>query len=62
MARPIRIDVEGGVYHVISRGIDRQDIFRGDADRIHFIDRLAEARRRFRLSVYGYVLMGNHFT
>ncbi len=49
------------MYHVISRGIDRQDIFREDADRIHFLDRLAEAQRRFRLSVYGYVLMTNHF-
>ena len=61
MARPIRIDIEGGVYHVISRGIDRQDIFREDADRIHFLDRWAEAQQRFRLSVYGYVLMSNHF-
>jgi REP element-mobilizing transposase RayT len=61
MARPIRVDVEDGVYHVISRGIDRQNIFREDADRIHFLDRLAEAQRRFRLSVYGYVLMNNHF-
>lgn len=49
------------MYHVISRGIDRQDVFRADADRIHFLDRLAEAQRRFRLSVYGFVLMSNHF-
>ena len=61
MARPIRVDVEGGVYHVISRGIDRHEVFREDADRIHFLDRLAEAQRRFRLFVYGYVLMDNHF-
>jgi REP element-mobilizing transposase RayT len=61
MARPVRVDVKGGIYHVISRGTDRQDIFREDADRIHFLDRLAEAQRRFRLSVYGYVLMSNHF-
>lgn len=46
---------------MISRGIDRQDIFREDADRVHFLDRLAEAQQRFRLSVYGYVLMSNHF-
>jgi REP element-mobilizing transposase RayT len=36
-------------------------LFKDDVDRIHFLDRLAEAQRRFRLSVYGYVLMDNHF-
>ena len=61
MARPIRVDIADGVYHVISRGIDRQDIFREDADRVHFLDRLAEAQRRFRLRIFAYVLMSNHF-
>jgi hypothetical protein len=42
MARPIRVDVEGGEYHVISRGIDRHDVFRRDVDWIHFLDRLEE--------------------
>jgi len=57
----MRVDIEGGVYHVICRGTERCDLFKTDADRIHFLDRLAEAQRRFRLSVYGYVLMDNHF-
>lgn len=61
MARPIRIDVEDGVYHVISRGTDRSDLFREEADYVHFLDRLAEAQERFRLSIYSYVLMRNHF-
>ena len=61
MARPLRVNVEGGIYHVISRGTERGLIFRDDKDRAHFIDRLAEAQKRFRLSVYGYVLMDNHF-
>lgn len=61
MARPIRIDIADGVYHVMSRGTERCDLFKDDADRIHFLDRLAEAQRRFRLFVYGYVLMNNHF-
>lgn len=61
MPRPVRIDVEGGVYHVISRGTERRDLFSEEADYIHFLDRLAEAQRRFHLSVYGYVLMKNHF-
>lgn len=61
MARPIRVDIADGVYHVICRGTERCYLFKVDADRIHFLDRLAEAQRRFRLSVYGYVLMDNHF-
>ncbi len=61
MARPVRVDVADGVYHVVSRGTERCDLFKEDTDRIHFLDRLAEAQRRFRLFVYGYVLMDNHF-
>ena len=61
MARPLRVDVEGGIYHVISRGTERGLLFREDKDRIHFLDRLAEAQQRFRLFVYAYVLMDNHF-
>lgn len=61
MARPIRIDVADGVYHVISRGTERCALFREEADYLHFLDRLGEARRRFRLRIYEYVLMNNHF-
>jgi len=61
MARPVRVNVADGVYHVVNRGTERCDLFKDDADRIHFLDRLAEAQRRFRLFVYGYVLMDNHF-
>lgn len=53
--------MEGGTYHVISRGTERAPIFRTDPDRKHFLERLAEAQRRFHLCVYAYVLMDNHF-
>ncbi len=61
MARPVRVDVANGVYHVVCRGTERCDLFKEDADRVHFLDQLARAKRRFRLSIYGYVLMANHF-
>ncbi len=61
MARPVRIDIEDGIYHVMSRGTERCDLFSEEADYLHFLDRLAEAQRRFRLSLHGYVLMKNHF-
>lgn len=60
MARPLRIDIEDGIYHVVTRGIDRNAIFRVDADRNHFIDLMAEAHQRFRLRFIAYVLMDNH--
>lgn len=46
---------------MISRGTERGHVFREDKDCTHFLDRLAEAQRRFRLLVYAYVLMDNHF-
>jgi REP element-mobilizing transposase RayT len=61
MARPLRVDLEDGVYHVMSRGIDRRAIFTADKDRRHFLEVLAAARDRFRLRIYAYVLMDNHF-
>ncbi|MCU0858821.1 MAG: transposase [Pontiellaceae bacterium] len=55
------MDLEDGVYHVMSRGIDRRAIFTADKDRRHFLEVLAAARDRFRLRIYAYVLMDNHF-
>jgi REP element-mobilizing transposase RayT len=61
MARPVRIDVAGGWYHVTSRGNERKAIFRDDRDRNHFLELLAESTERFRLRVHAYVLMPNHY-
>ena len=61
MARPLRVDIVDGVYHVMSRGIDRNCIYKDDRDRLHFLDILSVAQERFRLRIYAYVLMDNHF-
>ena len=37
MARPLRIQYEGAVYHVTCRGNERKDIFKDDADRERFL-------------------------
>ena len=37
MARPIRFEFAGAIYHVTSRGDRREDIYDSDADREHFI-------------------------
>ena len=61
MARPLRLDHAGGVWHVTSRGNERREIFREDEDRERFLRTLAEVVRRFRWRVHAYVLMGNHY-
>jgi REP element-mobilizing transposase RayT len=61
MARPLRIEFAGALYHVTSRGNERRRIFRSDRDRITFLSLLGEAAERFGWSVTAYVLMTNHF-
>lgn len=61
MARPLRIDVPGGWYHVTARGIERRAIYRDDRDREHFLELLQEAVRRLGIVLHAYVLMNNHY-
>jgi len=61
MARPLRIDVADGWYHVTARGLDRKAIFRDDGDRAHFMELLEEMASRYRVRLHAYVLMGNHY-
>ena len=61
MARPLRIEMPDGVYHVTSRGLERRSIVRDEVDRekwLGLLDRVA-TRRGWR--VFAWVLMGNHF-
>ena len=61
MARPLRLEHPGAVWHVTSRGNNRQDIYIDDDDRIMFLSILADTVRRFRWTVDAHVLMSNHF-
>jgi putative transposase len=61
MSRPIRVEIEDGWYHVISRGLERRDIFRDDSDRHDFLDRLFGLTESHALLVHAYCLMKNHF-
>jgi putative transposase len=60
MARKPRVEYAGAFYHVICRGNQRQVIFRSDADRKYYLERLEEYRQRYGFNVYAYVLMSNH--
>jgi putative transposase len=61
MARPLRIEFPGAVYHVTSRGNEKRRIFKNDRDRKAFLDFLAETAKRFGWSITAWVLMTNHF-
>ena len=61
MARPLRLEYEGAVYHVTARGNARQDIFLHDEDRAEFLNVLADAVDRFGWNCHAYCLMANHY-
>ena len=61
MARPLRLDIEGGWYHVINRGLEKRQIFPGERCNLRFLALLSKLPDRFGLRLHGYVLMGNHY-
>jgi hypothetical protein len=42
MARKLRVEYPGAIYHVMSRGDHREPIFKDDLDRCHFLETLGE--------------------
>jgi putative transposase len=61
MPRPLRPIDDGLIYHVISRGNNRQDVFHKPADFQAFLAALAELKERKPFELYGYCLLNNHF-
>ena len=61
MARPLRLEYPGALYHVCSRGHERGGIFRDDADRNGFLKMLARVVEEHGWIVHSYCLMGNHY-
>jgi putative transposase len=61
MARPIRIEFEGALYHVTSRGDRREAIYEDDADRGRFLELLGDVAAAFNWVVHAYCLMSNHY-
>ena len=61
MARPLRYQAAGAVYHVMARGDGGKTIFEVDKDHFTWLDGLERACVRFGWRVHAWVLMGNHF-
>lgn len=61
MARPLRIEFPGAVYHVTSRGDRREPIVLGDEDREDLLGVLGQALHRFDACALAWCLMDNHY-
>lgn len=61
MARPLRIEFAGAVYHVTSRGNARRPIVRDDADRRAWLRCLADVVGQYHWLCHAYCLLNNHF-
>ena len=61
MARPLRIEYSGAIYHVTARGNARGDIYLQDRDRTAFLELLGKVCGRYQWSCYAWCLMTNHY-
>jgi REP element-mobilizing transposase RayT len=61
MARPLRLEFPGALYHVTARGNARAAIFEDDADCQCFLDTLGRVTTRYNWLCHAYCLMGNHY-
>lgn len=60
MARKPRIEYEGALYHVITRGNQRQKIFRDKDDYLKYLEVLTHYKEQYGFYLYAYLLMSNH--
>ena len=51
MARPLRLEFEGAIYHLLGRGNARQKVFAGDRDHLEFVRLLEVSSKRFDVAV-----------
>jgi len=61
MSRPVRIQFEGALYHITSRGDRREAIYKDDEDRSAFLKTLGEVTETFNWICHAYCLMTNHY-
>ena len=61
MARPLRLELSGGLYHVTARGDGREDIYLGDADREVWLEVLGQVCRCFNWVCHAWCQMSNHY-
>ncbi len=55
MARPLRIEYDGALYHVTSRGDARKSIYTGDEDRKIFLDTLKKVNGKYNFLIINFL-------
>ena len=61
IARKLRIWYPGASYHLMERGVRRQEIFQDDFDKMIFMEILRDELNKNRCKLHAYCLMSNHF-
>ena len=61
MARPLRIEYAGAVYHITSRGNEKKAVFKSDQDRINFLNTLQHVTKKYNWICHAFCLMDNHY-
>jgi len=61
MARQLRIQYEGAIFHVFSRGHRGERIFKEEKDKINFLEKMIEMVEKYNIIIHSYVLMPNHY-
>jgi len=61
MPRPLRPQVAGGIYHLVSRGVRKLPVFTDDESRERFLGLLDETLERYHWELHSWCLMTNHF-
>jgi REP element-mobilizing transposase RayT len=61
MARKLRIEYPGAIYHVMNRGDHREAIFQDDIDRQRFLETLGQTCAKTDWQIHAWCLMANHF-
>ncbi|MBU4212338.1 MAG: transposase, partial [Verrucomicrobia bacterium] len=60
MARQLRVEYPGAIYHVTVRSNGQEALFKTDGDRKYLLTRMGEAAERCQARVYLFCLMSNH--
>lgn len=61
MARPLRIEFEGALYHVTARGNERRKVYFTETDYKRFLEYVKQAAKKHGIVLHCYVLMSNHY-
>lgn len=61
MARPLRLEFAGALYHVTARGNRREMIYEDQGDRFAFLEKFSTVCREANWLCHAYCLMGNHY-